>query len=188
VSQEERAQIERDLAQSVWEAPPAYHAAVLPKNRKSQFAVELEVIANSNAAMKKVRHGRAIGTTAALDWPFVEALRCGDVIFTTGQFPVDEAGEILHPTDIAGQARVVMRRLGKALEQAGADLSDLVKIKTYFEGAWDTENWFKNLTARMEMLSDPGPASTGIEGLLPVMAGALLSVDGIAVLDTDANA
>ena len=64
-----------------------------------------------------------------------------------------------------------------------AGMGDLAKIKTYYEGAWDKENWFDNLRARMELLSDPGPASSGIEGLPPVEDDALLSVDGVAVLE-----
>lgn len=184
----EREQIERDIAEAFRGAPPAYHATLLPQTSKSEFMVELEVIANSNPALERVRHGRAASPRPGLDWPFVAALRCGEAVFASGQFALNEAGEMLHPAEIASQARVVMRRLGDALNGAGAQLSDLVKIKTYFKGAWDLENWFENLRARMESLSDPGPASTGIEGLPPVMADALLSVDGIAILDCERRA
>jgi hypothetical protein len=74
-----------------------------------------------------------------------------------------------------------MGRLASTLNRADVEIHDLVKIKTFFEGASNLENWLDNLNARMETLSDPGPASTGIEGLSPVVAGALLSVDGIAI-------
>ncbi|MFC3053785.1 RidA family protein [Kordiimonas pumila] len=183
----EHSDIERALAAAFADMPPAYHAALLPKTSKSDFAVELEVIANSGFGFKKIRLGRATAPSADIDWPFAETLRCGDVIFTSGQFSVDETGAVLHAENIVAQSREVMRRLGKALNKAGADFSDLAKIKTYFEGEADLDNWLDNLNARMESLSDPGPASTGIEGLPPVIEGTLLSVDGIVILDSADN-
>lgn len=181
----ERAAIESGLAQVFGGCPPAYHAALLPEDRKRGFAVELEVIARVGAAATKIGHGRATPPSPDLCWPFVDAVRCAGVVFASGQSPLDEAGAIMHRGNIADQARLVMARLERALKHAGAGMADLAKIKTYYEGAWDKENWFDNLRARMERLSDPGPASSGIEGLLPTLAGTLLSVDGIAVLDRD---
>jgi enamine deaminase RidA (YjgF/YER057c/UK114 family) len=179
----DRAAIERDLAAAFGGSPPAYHAALLPEQEGRAFVVELEVIAHTGAEAEKIRQGRAPPPSPDFDWPFVETLRCADVVFASGQAPIDQKGAIRHEGEIADQARLVMSRLEQALHRAGADMADLVKIKTYYEGAWDKENWFDNLRARMELLSDPGPASSGIEGLLPVMADTLLSVDGIAVLD-----
>ncbi len=179
----DRAAIERDLALAFGQSPPAYHAALLPANGGRAFAVELEVIAHTGGNAQKVPRGQATAPSPAFDWPFVEALRCAGVVFASGQAPTDDDGAILHYGNIADQARVVMSKLERALNLSGAGMADLAKIKTYYEGAWDQENWFDNLRARMERLSDPGPASSGIEGLLPVMADTLLSVDGIAVLD-----
>lgn len=178
-----RAAIERDLAAVFDRSPPAYHAALLPAKKDRSFSVELEAIAYAGTDAEKARQGRAAAPFPAFDWPFVETLRCANVVFASGQSPTDDRGAVLHRGNIADQARLVMRKLEQALARAGADMADLVKIKTYYEGAWDKENWFDNLRARMELLSDPGPASSGIEGLLPVMADTLLSVDGIAVID-----
>lgn len=184
----ERMAIERELTLIFRDAPPAYHATLLPADARRDFAVELEVIAHAASEVPKVRLGRIAPGTPGLDWPFVEVLRCGGLLFASGQFPLDADNMILHRGHIADQARVVMARLENALAQAGASMAHLTKIKTYYEGAWDKENWFDNLRARMERLSDPGPASSGIEGLPPVLEGALLSVDGIAVLDNHPDA
>ncbi|WP_158258052.1 RidA family protein [Sphingopyxis lindanitolerans] len=179
----DRAAIERELGALFGRSPPAYHAALLPAQKDRAFCVELEAIAHTGADADKIRQGRAPAPYPAFDWPFAETLRCADVVFASGQAPTDDRGAILHKGNIADQARLVMRKLEQALNRSGADIADLVKIKTYYEGAWDKENWFDNLRARMELLSDPGPASSGIEGLRPVMADTLLSVDGIAVID-----
>lgn len=179
----ERGAIERELAGAFANSPPTYHAALLPAKEGREFTVELEVIAHTGGDSEKVRQGRAVATSSTDAWPFVELLRCAGVVFASGQSPVDETGTVVHHGNIVDQARLVMSKLEQVLQRAGADMSDLAKIKTYYEGAWDKENWFDNLRARMERLSDPGPASSGIEGLLPVMPDTLLSVDGIAVLD-----
>lgn len=174
--------IERKLGDAFRDIRPAFHAALLPRSSKTDFAVELEVVANADPAAEKLRLGRATPRASSPDWPFAQVVRCGEVVFCSGQFPVDAAGAVSASSDSAEQARVIMRRLGEALGEAGARLADVAKLKTYYVGGWDRANWERNLTARMESLSDPGPASAGLDGLLPVMAGAQLSVDGIAVL------
>ncbi|MBB6125285.1 RidA family protein [Sphingobium subterraneum] len=183
LSREECVRTERELAHVFADAPPAFHATLLPADAMRTSSVELEVIAHRNGEQQKRGYGRIEPGTIGLDWPFARALCCAEVIFASGQFPLDEAGAIAHRGKIADQARTVMARLEDALHEAGASMADLAKIKTYYVGAWDKDNWFDNLRARMERLSDPGPASSGIEGLPPVREGALLSVDGIAVLD-----
>lgn len=180
---EERVSMQLELATAFQQSRPAIHATLLPGNRSSDCKIALEIIANVNADAPRRGFGSAYSPDAIEDWPFSNALRCGEVVFVSGQFPVNETGEIVHRGDIAEQARAAMRALREALAEAGAGMGDLAKIKTYYEGAWDKENWFDNLRARMELLSDPGPASSGIEGLPPVEDDALLSVDGVAVLE-----
>lgn len=188
LSSAERAAIERELAVIFRDMPPVYHGTLLPAGTERNFDVELEVIARVGSDEPKVRAGHVAPGTPGLDWPFAEVLRCAEIVFASGQFPLGTDNTVLHQGNIADQARTVMARLEKALAQAGASMADLTKIKTYYVGAWDKENWFDNLRARMELLSDPGPASSGIEGLPPVLEGTLLSVDGIAVLDNTVNA
>lgn len=187
LSLNERLGFEQKIAQCFGEYRPAFHATLLPDNRIAQHKVALEVIANTNSSLEKIRIGSVCPASSGVEWPFSDVVRCGEAVFVSGQFPIDEFGEIVDSENIAMQARVSMRSISKGLAEVGAQMSDLVKIKTYYQGAWDMENWFDNLRARMELLSDPGPASSGIEGLPPVKSGALLSVDGIAILDDVAN-
>ncbi len=182
IGAEERRAMETELASAFEKSKPAIHATLLPENRNSGCKIALEVIANANQNIQRRRFGGAYAPHGNESWPFSNVVRCGEAVFASGQFPADATGEITHPGDIAEQARIAMRALCNALGQVGAKMSDLAKIKTYYRGAWDKENWFNNLRARMELLSDPGPASSGIEGLPPVDGDALLSVDGVAIL------
>ena len=69
--------------------------------------------------------------------PFSQAIEIGDQIFISGQQALTEGGELVAPNDIAGQTRCVFENMKAVLERAGLDLSDLVRLNTYyvFDGA-----------------------------------------------------
>jgi reactive intermediate/imine deaminase len=54
-----------------------------------------------------------------------------ELIFVSGQVPLDAAGELVGPGDLEAQTRQVFANLTNALEAAGAAWSDVVKL-TYF--------------------------------------------------------
>lgn len=53
------------------------------------------------------------------------------LIFTAGACPLDPAGNIVAPGDVAGQAEQAMQNLETALRAAGAELRDVVKTTVY---------------------------------------------------------
>jgi enamine deaminase RidA (YjgF/YER057c/UK114 family) len=53
------------------------------------------------------------------------------MIYTAGQVPIDEQGNLVGAGDLAAQAEQVMRNVGLALAAAGASYADVVKITTY---------------------------------------------------------
>ena len=53
------------------------------------------------------------------------------LIFTAGACPLDAAGNVVAPGDVAGQAEQVMRNLEAALRAAGAEFGDVVKTTVY---------------------------------------------------------
>jgi enamine deaminase RidA (YjgF/YER057c/UK114 family) len=66
------------------------------------------------------------------DVPYAYAARApGDLVFTAGACPLDDAGEIVHPGDPAAQAAQVMRNLQAALGAAGCSLADVAKTTVY---------------------------------------------------------
>jgi enamine deaminase RidA (YjgF/YER057c/UK114 family) len=50
-------------------------------------------------------------------------------IYTAGQVAIDERGELVGGADLAAQTEQAMRNVGLALAAAGADFSDIVKIR-----------------------------------------------------------
>jgi enamine deaminase RidA (YjgF/YER057c/UK114 family) len=55
---------------------------------------------------------------------------CG-LVFTAGACPLDTAGEVVAPGDVAAQAAQVMDNLEVALRAAGAELRDVAKTTVY---------------------------------------------------------
>lgn len=63
--------------------------------------------------------------------PYSQAVVCGDMLFTSGQIPVNpETGEIAGET-ISEQAEQVMKNIGAVLEEAGTNFENAVKTTCF---------------------------------------------------------
>ncbi len=63
--------------------------------------------------------------------PYSQAVRMENLIFTSGQLPIDPASGALIPGDVEAQTRRVMENLSALLEDAGSDLSKALKATIY---------------------------------------------------------
>jgi 2-iminobutanoate/2-iminopropanoate deaminase len=59
--------------------------------------------------------------------PYSQAVRCGSLLFCSGQTPIDPATGELAPGDISAQARQVMRNLEAVLAAAKLGFANVVK-------------------------------------------------------------
>lgn len=106
--------------------------------------------------------------------PFSPAVRCGDLVFISGQASVDTEGQIISGT-FEEECRRSFRNLGKILAAAGLGFSDVVLVRNYIGKQEDLPRF--NEIYR-EFFSPPYPARTTLIGCL----GELLKfeVDAIA--------
>lgn len=122
------------------------------------------------------------------DWsipvPFSQGWRCGDFIFVGGQISADEHGVTIGPGDIEVQTRNVFENIRKVLNEAGADMNDIVKFNTFyaFEGEGDEirEFWEKMTNVRLEFFEEPGPVGTAIRVAGFAYPDLLIEVEAIA--------
>lgn len=118
--------------------------------------------------------------------PFPHCLRVGNLIFVGGQLPFSTVGEVLHAGDIKQQTRVVFENMKKSLSAAGAELSDLVNLNTYYvyDGPEEeaTVYWEEMTQVRLEYFPDPGPAATAVRVKGMPFAGCLIQIEGIALV------
>lgn len=98
----------------------------------------------------------------ALPATFSHVIKCGDMIFTGDMTARAADGSVAHPDDIVTQTRLMMDRLSRALQTAGADLQDVVKVNTFYRGDGTAEDWEISARIRAEYFPDPGPTPTGI--------------------------
>ncbi|WP_052728219.1 RidA family protein [Domibacillus tundrae] len=118
--------------------------------------------------------------------PFSQGWKAGNMIFVGGQISTDENGKTIGVGDIETQTRNCFENIRKVLNEAGADLKDIVKLNTYYVFDGDekeaTEFWEKMTKVRMEYLSDPGPAGTGIRISGFAFEDLLIEIEAIAVM------
>ena len=63
--------------------------------------------------------------------PYSQAIRCGNLLFTSGQIPLDpKTGEIVG-NDVATQADVAFKNLGTVLKAGGADFDSVIKTTCF---------------------------------------------------------
>lgn len=108
----------------------------------------------------------------------VEAPASGRLLFVSGLTSRDARGEIVAVGDIAGQARQVLERMRGVLEAAGADLDDVVQIRTYVR---DMEDWPTIEAVWREIWTEPWPASTCVEVSRLHDPRQLIEMDAVAV-------
>ena len=106
------------------------------------------------------------------------ALRAGNLLFVSGQIPIDPATGELVTGDMAAQTDRVMKNLVALLEGAGVGFSHVVKSTVYIDN-------MDELAAMNEVYSryvvDPPPARATVQvGRLP--RNVKIEIDCIAVL------
>ena len=116
--------------------------------------------------------------------PFSQGLRCGDMIFVSGQVARSPLGEVRHPGDLARQTTDVMEHVGRILSEHGATFDDVVKINSYYVDGGHHEAWRGSIDACRAFFRSPGPVVTGIP-LRWLPDGLMIKTDVIAMLGED---
>lgn len=124
---------------------------------------------------------RIMGTekVANTDGTWVQATRAGNLVFISGQVPLDSDGELVGKDDFKLQARQCLDNLVAMLEDSGASLKDLASITVFLT---DMNNRKDFAEVRKDYFSDNPPASTLVEINRLFMDDILLEINGIAVL------
>jgi reactive intermediate/imine deaminase len=114
--------------------------------------------------------------------PYSQATRAGDLVFFSGQIPLDPASGELVAGDIAAQARRAFDNLKAVCAAAGGSMDDIVRVGLYLTDL----SQFGAVNAVMgEYFAQPYPARSTIE--VPALPkGAQFEVDAVMVLPAQA--
>jgi enamine deaminase RidA (YjgF/YER057c/UK114 family) len=96
-------------------------------------------------------------------------------------------GTLLHPGDIVAQTREVMARVRIALESAGADLQDVVKINRWYAGHGSVDDFEPAALACAANFTEPGPAATGIPIPRHAREGQMIRIEVVAMRGEDGS-
>ena len=104
---------------------------------------------------------------STLPFPFSRAVRAGNLLFLSGQIPMDADGKIV-TGEIGVQAQAVMDRIGETLQLAGAGFSDVVKVTVWLADMGNLEQF--NAVYR-RYFSDGFPARSAVQARLAFDVG-----------------
>jgi reactive intermediate/imine deaminase len=117
------------------------------------------------------RAPKAIGT-------YSQAVRIGDVVYLSGQIPLDPQTMELREGDIESQIRQVFENLKAVAEAAGGVLDDLVKLNVYLT---DLANFPVVNRVMADYLAEPYPARAAV-GVSALPRGAAVEMDGVLAI------
>jgi reactive intermediate/imine deaminase len=110
--------------------------------------------------------------------PYSQAVRSGDLLFCSGQIPLDPSSGELVKEDAPGQARRCLENLRAVCEAAGGDLENAVRLTVYLADMNDFQRVNEVYADFFE--SDP-PARVAIQAAgLP--RGADVEIDAVVAL------
>ncbi len=110
--------------------------------------------------------------------PYSQAIRTGDLLFCSGQLPMDPSSGELIKEDAPGQARRCLHNLSAICEAAGGSLADAVRITVYLA---DMTDFQRVNDVYAEFFENDPPARVAIQAAaLP--RGADVEIDAIVAL------
>lgn len=92
--------------------------------------------------------------------PYSQAVRSGDLLFVSGQIPLDPASGQLVEGDVTTQTHRVLQSLDAIVRAAGATLDDVVKTTVYLA---DMNDFVAMNRAYATWFSDPAPARAAVQ-------------------------
>jgi 2-iminobutanoate/2-iminopropanoate deaminase len=109
--------------------------------------------------------------------PYSQAIATGDLVFASGQIPLDPQTAQMIEGDVRAQTRQVLTNLASVLEQAGSSLAQVVKTTVFL-------STMENFAAMNEVYGefftgDPPARSTVAVAGLP--RSALVEIEAIAL-------
>jgi len=111
--------------------------------------------------------------------PYSQAIRAGDLVYASGQIPLDPASGEKVEGEIEDEARQVLANLKAVLEAAGSGMDRVVKATVYLTDL----SLFPRVNAVYAEAFDVDPAPARVTvGVSALPLGALVEIDAIALV------
>ena len=110
--------------------------------------------------------------------PYSQAVQTGNLVFISGQIPLDPATMDIVDGDFEARARRVFENLKAVAAAAGADLDQVVKLTIYLT---DLDNFATVNSVMSEFFQEPYPARAAL-GVASLPKGADVEAEAIVSL------
>lgn len=101
------------------------------------------------------------------------------MVFVAGTTAVDDAGEIVGLGDMYAQADFIYKKIAKALQQANANITHVVRIRTFIT---DMSRYEEVLKSQGEVFENIRPAATLVEVTALIDERLLVEIEVDAVI------
>jgi 2-iminobutanoate/2-iminopropanoate deaminase len=113
---------------------------------------------------------------APMNLPFSPGIKYGQLIFVSGQGPIDQNGKVVDG-DIKAQTRITLENFRRVVTSAGSSMENVVQTTVYLK---DLNDYAGMNEAYATFFPDPKPARAAIRADL--LFGMRVEIQGIAVI------
>jgi enamine deaminase RidA (YjgF/YER057c/UK114 family) len=113
---------------------------------------------------------------------FSRAVKVGPFVSVAGTVATGPDGNLVGEGDVYVQAVQTLKNIGRALEQAGASFSDVVRTRTFVT---DISQWEQAAKAHGEIFRDIRPASTLVAVSSLVSSKMLVEIEADAIIASE---
>jgi enamine deaminase RidA (YjgF/YER057c/UK114 family) len=126
------------------------------------------------------RRNISSGTTWEEIVGYSRAVRIGNIVEVAGTTAVDEDANIIGLNDPYEQTKFILRKIEKALKEAGTSLNDVIKTRMFVT---DISGWEAIGKAHGEFFRDIKPAATMVEVQSLIRPELLVEIEVTAVIN-----
>jgi len=120
------------------------------------------------------------GTVWEKKFGYSRAVKVGNLVFVAGTTAANENGEVVGKDDVYQQAIFIYQKIEKALQEAGASMQNVVRIRTFIT---DMKRSSEALKVQGEIFSEIRPAATIVETTALINPDLLLEIEADAVIE-----
>ncbi|MEN8097706.1 MAG: RidA family protein [Chloroflexota bacterium] len=129
--------------------------------------------------MKPIKETISTDRAPAAIGPYSQAIRLGELLFTSGQIPVDAETGTVVAGDISDQTKQVLKNLEAVLLEAGASMASVLKTTVFLSNMDDFQAMNKVYGAFFS--SNPPARSTVQVARLPL--GVSVEIEAVALIE-----
>jgi len=120
------------------------------------------------------------GTVWEKKFGYSRAVKVGNLVFVAGTTAANENGEVVGKDNVYQQAIFIYKKIERALQEAGASMQNVVRIRTFIT---DMKRSSEVLKAQGEIFSEIRPAATIVETTALINPDLLLEIEADAVIE-----